>query len=173
MAVRFSSTEAYCPVTPSSWRTTWAPAYVVPEDLRLATVDRQQGGEHLEHGGLAGAVGSEDAEDLAAADLEVDAVDRTLFAEVLHQAAGRDSQGGFSQQSWYHGDGRPVSPWLHDTFSHSRQAFSHLAECTGLCTGGEILCTQPGARAQIRVRGCGTGPACCGRRGMVLGSPGT
>ena len=67
VAVRFSSTEAYCPVTPRSWRTTWGCRRTsIAEDARVARVDRQQGGEHLEHGGLAGAVGSEDAEHLAA-----------------------------------------------------------------------------------------------------------
>jgi hypothetical protein len=47
----------------------------VREALRVARYTWTSGGEHLEHGGLAGAVGSEDAEDLAAADLQVDAVD--------------------------------------------------------------------------------------------------
>ena len=65
-------------------------AYVVAEHLARAAVDRQQGGEHLEHRGLAGAVGSEDAEDLAAADLEVDVVDGALVAEGLDQALGPD-----------------------------------------------------------------------------------
>ena len=37
------------------------------EDLGAAAVHRQQGREHLQHRGLAGAVGAEDAEDLAAA----------------------------------------------------------------------------------------------------------
>ena len=72
-AVRFSSTEAYCPVTPTSWRTTCGCCWTsTPKICALAAVHRQQGREHLQHRGLAGAVGPEDAEDLAAADLEVD-----------------------------------------------------------------------------------------------------
>ena len=83
VAVRFSSTEANCPVTPSSWRTRWGSVRdVVAEDLAGPAVDREEGGEHLEHGGLAGAVGAEDAEDLAAVDLEVDAVDGAVVAEL-------------------------------------------------------------------------------------------
>ena len=64
------------------------------EDLRAAAVHREQRGEHLEHRGLAGAVGSEDAEDLAAAYLQVDAVDGPQVAEGLHEAVGSDCQLG-------------------------------------------------------------------------------
>ena len=64
------------------------------EDGRLARVDREQGGEHLEHGGLAGAVGAEHAEDLAAADGQVDGVDGALVAERLDEAVGVDGQRG-------------------------------------------------------------------------------
>ena len=122
MAVRFSSTEAYCPVTPRSWRTTCGlPAYVGAEDLRVAGVDREQGGQHLEHGGLAGAVGSEDAEDLAAVDGQVDAVDGALVAEPLDQAVGLDGQcsedivGFVMPEAW----GRPVSPQFHGALARS------------------------------------------------------
>ncbi len=59
-----------------------------------AAVHREQRGEHLEHRGLAGAVGSEDAEDLAAAYLQVDAVDGPEVAEGLHEAVGSDGQLG-------------------------------------------------------------------------------
>ena len=91
VAVRFSSTEAYCPVTPRSWRTTCGlRAYVDAEDARVTVVDREQRGEHLEHGGLAGAVGSQDAEHLAPVHGQVDAVDGALLAEVLDQAVRLD-----------------------------------------------------------------------------------
>ena len=93
-AVRFSSTEAYCPVTPSSWRIMCGLAsYVDPEDLGLALVDRQQGGEHPQHGGLAGAVGAEHAEDLAAADLQVDAVHGALVRRRSSRARRRARPG--------------------------------------------------------------------------------
>ena len=100
MAVRFSSTEAYCPVTPSSWRTTCGlAAYVGAEDLRVARVDREQRRQHLEHGGLAGAVGSQDAEHLAPAYDEVDAVDGALLAEGLDQPVRLDGECGVSGRS--------------------------------------------------------------------------
>ena len=69
-------------------------ADVVAEDLAATAVDRQQRGEHLQHGGLAGTVGAEDAEDLAAVDLEVDVVDRAVVSEVLDQALGPDCECG-------------------------------------------------------------------------------
>ena len=62
------------------------------EDPRLARVDRQQRREHPQHRGLAGAVRSEDAEDLALAHLEVDAVDGAQVAELLHQSARVDGR---------------------------------------------------------------------------------
>ena len=68
-----------------------------PKMLASPRVDGEQGGEHPEHRGLAGAVGPEHAEDLAAADLEVDVVDRSLGAEGLDQPGGRDGQVGVGQ----------------------------------------------------------------------------
>ena len=101
--VRFSSTEAYCPVTPTSWRIMCGSRRTsTPKMLGLAVVDRQQGGEHPQHRGLAGAVGAEHAEDLAAADLEVDAVDRALVAEGLDQAGGGDGQVGVREMCHAH-----------------------------------------------------------------------
>ena len=70
------------------------PTYVDAEDAGLAAVHRQQGGEHLEGGGLARAVGAEHAEDLAATYLEVDPVDRSEVAEGLDEPGGRDGQVG-------------------------------------------------------------------------------
>ena len=64
--------------------------HVDAEDLGVARVDRQQRREHPQHRGLAGAVRPEDAEDLALADLEVDAVDGAQVAERLHQPARVD-----------------------------------------------------------------------------------
>ena len=87
--VRFSSTEAYWPVTPTSWRThVRLAAHVDAEDLarRRASIGSSVA-SILQHRGLAGAVGAEDAEDLAAAHLEVDAVDGAQVAEGLDQAA--------------------------------------------------------------------------------------
>ena len=73
---------------------------VVAEDRGGAAVDRQQGGQHLEHRGLASAVGSQHAEDLALMHEEVDAVDRTICVEGLDETAclhGKDRTrpGGF------------------------------------------------------------------------------
>src|SRR6478735_11385535 len=69
-------------------------ADVDAEDARLSAVHREEGGEHLQGGGLAGAVRAEHAEDLAAPDLEVDAVDRPEVVEGLDETSGRDGQVG-------------------------------------------------------------------------------
>ena len=87
------------------------PAYVVTEDLGAAAVDGEQRGEHLEHGGLAGAVGTEDAEDLAAPYLEVDVVDGAVVTEVLDQALSQDRRCGVVHGSTVGGAGfTTVSP---------------------------------------------------------------
>ena len=113
MAVRFSSTEANWPVTPISWRTRWGSVRdVVAEDLAGPAVDREEGGEHLEHGGLAGAVGAEDAEDLAAVDLEVDPVDGALVAELLDEPGRPDGGLLVVVWSWGRACAPPVSPRL-------------------------------------------------------------
>jgi hypothetical protein len=46
--------------------------------------------DHLQGGGLAGAVGAEDAEGLALFDLEADAVDRDVFAVALGEGVDLD-----------------------------------------------------------------------------------
>ena len=86
--VRSSSTEAYCPVRPMVRRT---PAASVDDveavDGGAAGVGLQQGGEHPDGGGLAGAVGAEHAEHGALAGGQVDPVQGLGGAEAL--AAGR------------------------------------------------------------------------------------
>ena len=57
----------------------------VEEDL--AVVGRDLAGGHAEAGGLAGAVGAEQADDLADIDLEIDAVHNLAPAVKLHQPA--------------------------------------------------------------------------------------
>ncbi len=71
-----------------------SPAHVDAEELGAAAVHRQQGGEHLEHRGLPGAVGPEHAEHLATVHLEVDAVDGAHVAEGLDEPPGVDSRVG-------------------------------------------------------------------------------
>src|SRR5690606_19804679 len=51
-------------------------ADVVAGHPRFARVDWQQRGQHAENGRLAGSVGTEEAEDLASADLEIDPANR-------------------------------------------------------------------------------------------------
>ena len=72
---------------------------VVAENARLTTAGGQQGGEHPDGGGLASAVGPEDAVDGPGAHGEVDAVDGLGVAEVLHQAGGFDRK----VSCWGHG----------------------------------------------------------------------
>ena len=66
---------------------------VVPEHARAAAVGDQQRGEHLDRGGLAGAVGAEHAVDGAAGHGEVDAVDGAGRSEGLDEAGGLDGEG--------------------------------------------------------------------------------
>ena len=59
---------------------------------RLARCRRQQTGQHLHGGGLAAAVGAEEAEDLAALDGEADVVDGGEVAEAARQVARHDDR---------------------------------------------------------------------------------
>jgi hypothetical protein len=57
------------------------PGQVVTGDLHLAGVGADQGGQDVDGGGLAGAVGAEQREDRALGDLEVDAVEHDLVTK--------------------------------------------------------------------------------------------
>ena len=61
-----------------------------PEQLGLAVVGHHQPEQHPHGRGLAGAVGAEEAVDVALADVEVDVVDGAHVAVRLGQAAGLD-----------------------------------------------------------------------------------
>ena len=67
-----------------------ARVHFLPEQPGFALARRQQAGEHLHGGGLAAAVGAEEAENLAAVDAEVDVVDRREIAEAHGQVARFD-----------------------------------------------------------------------------------
>lgn len=54
----------------------------------------QQADDHLDGGGLPRAVGSEEAEDLAAVNVEGDVVDGDLVAVAFEEVAGGDEGGG-------------------------------------------------------------------------------
>ncbi len=69
-------------------------AQVEAEDLDLALVRLGQSLDHLQGGGLAGAVGAEEAEDLAPLDVEVQAVDGQHVRVALAQAAHAQRQIG-------------------------------------------------------------------------------
>ena len=62
-------------------------------DLGGAGCGKQQGAEHLHHGGLAGAVRPEQADDRAALDIEVDTCEGFHLAKMLLDAARLDCQG--------------------------------------------------------------------------------
>ncbi len=61
---------------------------VVAVELDAAAVGLDQAGDHVEHGGLAGAVRAEQADRLAAAHIERDALDHRAAAEALLDAVG-------------------------------------------------------------------------------------
>ncbi|MCY1417919.1 hypothetical protein D9M71_334650 [compost metagenome] len=60
------------------------------EQRAAALAGRQQAGEHLHGGGLAAAVGAEEAEDFPALDAEADVVHRDEIAEAAGQVVGLD-----------------------------------------------------------------------------------
>ena len=62
--------------------------HVHAEDPGLPGIDREQGGQHAQGRCLPCAVGAEDGEDLALADMKVDSVDCPELAEGLDQAGG-------------------------------------------------------------------------------------
>ena len=67
-------------------------ARVASEDVELA-FERDQPEDRLQRGGLAGAVGADEADDAAGVDLEGGAVQRQLVLVGLAQAAGADDRG--------------------------------------------------------------------------------
>ena len=66
---------------------------VMPEYASLPGADVAQAEQHQNRGGLAGAVGAEQAEDFARADIEVDAIDGDRRAIALGEAFGLDDRG--------------------------------------------------------------------------------
>ena len=65
--------------------------HVVAGHARAARRGRQQRGEHVDGRGLAGAVGAQEAEDLAGRDLDVDAVNRArALLELADEVGGLD-----------------------------------------------------------------------------------
>ena len=65
---------------------------VEAEDLDGAGGGSEQAGEHLDGGGFAGAVGAEEAEELAGSDGEVDVLNGGEFAEAAGEAGGDDGR---------------------------------------------------------------------------------
>ena len=66
---------------------------VLTEDLDGAGGGREEAGEHLDGGGFAGAVGSEEAEELAGLDVEIDVVDCGEAIEDAGKGVGGDCWG--------------------------------------------------------------------------------
>ena len=123
VAERVSSTDAYWPVTPISWRTICGSLDdVVAEDLGPAAVGAQQGGEHADGGGLAGAVRAEHAVDGAGANGQVDAVDGAVVAEDLDEALGLHR--GCGAVRWSHWDCLSVQ------YQPAAEALSPGCHCT-------------------------------------------
>ncbi|GEM_PF-6197601 len=88
------------------------------EDLGRSGVDPQQGGEHPEHGRLAGAVGAQHSEDGAAWDVEVDAVDGPQVAEGLDQSSGPDGRVNGGVRA-----GKSARPRFHRTLTAVSRGF--------------------------------------------------
>ena len=68
------------------------PAQIAAQDARVAGLDRHQGREQPEEGGLAAAVGAEEAEDFAARDRKFDLAERLAIA--IAEAQARDLDRG-------------------------------------------------------------------------------
>jgi len=73
---------------------------VEPGDAELALVRPSQAGQQIDGSGLAGAVGTEQTEQLSGPDLQVETVNRTNVAEPFREPAGRNRSRGA-----YRGDG--------------------------------------------------------------------
>lgn len=70
--------------------------HVVPEHADLAAVGDQQCRDQPDQGGLAGAVGAEDGDHLALADLQIDAAQHQTTAKVDREIGDLDGlRGGF------------------------------------------------------------------------------
>ena len=67
---------------------------IVSGDASGAPRGAQQSGQEMDSGGLAGAVGAEQPEELGLAHLEVEPAERADRAEILAEAAGVDRGGG-------------------------------------------------------------------------------
>src|SRR5260370_3482072 len=59
----------------------------------------QEAGQHLDGGGLARAVGTQESEKLSRCDAQVDVVDSNEFSETASKALGRDGGGGVHETS--------------------------------------------------------------------------
>ncbi len=70
------------------------PFGVQAQDGQRAVADRRDARDHPHRGGLAGAVGAQEAERFAGRDVEVDGVHGGELAEPLGQSAGMDERGG-------------------------------------------------------------------------------
>ena len=89
--VRFSSTAAYCPARPMRVRDLLRLlADVEAEHLGATAVGLQDRRENAHRRGLAGSVGSEQAEHGAGRDRQVDTVECDDVAEALDEALGVD-----------------------------------------------------------------------------------
>src|SRR5690606_11980032 len=62
-------------------------------DLELAAVERLEADDRLEEGGLAHAVGTDDADDAVRGEAEAEPVDELAVAEALLQVLGLDHDG--------------------------------------------------------------------------------
>ena len=86
------------------WRGRPVAGDVHAEHPRRPLVDRQQRREHAQHGGFAGPVRPEDAENLPLEYLQVNAINCAQLTEGLHQPGGVNS-GGFCHGSNVRGRG--------------------------------------------------------------------
>ena len=82
-----------------------------PEHLDVAGGRLREAEDHVDRGGLAGAVGAEERDDLARLDLEVDAADGVDAAEVL----GDPGQADCRERRRGRGERGPESGGCHDT----------------------------------------------------------
>ena len=112
-----------------------------PGHRAVPPVGRQQRGEHPHRGGLAGAVGAEEAVDLAGGDREVDAGDRVDVAEVRRRSLVSIASWCIERDGYRHTRRKPpsVGPSARDGPAGDRYRRGHVPHAVGTDAGADLF----------------------------------